>query len=174
MGSLTELVPRDAPSPTHGLFLPQWPNPKPSRMTEQKCLVQQCCCGCTLRTGSMIIAVLNLIANIFNIANGAYSAVGPDHYQGGWVGVIVAILHLIVSILLIIGINKEKRNFIMIWVWVSIVVIVITLIVGVISIFSGGLSVLIASIIAVLLWGYCVVVVRSYAISLGGGIGSPA
>jgi len=121
----------------------------------------------------MIIAILNLLGNIFQGANGAYAAVG-GHDQGGWVGLIISILAIIVSILLIIGIQKEKRNFIMIWVWTMIVILVITLILGILSIFSGNLSFLIASLIAVLLWGYCVVVVRSYALSLGGGVGSPA
>lgn len=122
----------------------------------------------------MIIAVLNLIGNIFQGALGAYSAVGSHHNQGGWVGLIIAILAVIVSILLIIGIQKEKRNFIMIWVWTTIVMLVIFVILAILNIFSGDITSFISSLIAVLLWAYCVVVVRSYAISIGGGVGSPA
>lgn len=122
----------------------------------------------------MIIAILNLIANVILVANNVYAAVGPAHYQGGWVGVIMSILHLIVSILLLLGIRKEKRNFIMIWVWTTIVIIVITLIYGIVAIFAAEFNILISSIITILVWSYCVVVVRSYAFTIGGGVGSPA
>ncbi|CAL4072023.1 unnamed protein product [Meganyctiphanes norvegica] len=144
-----------------------------TRMTEQKCIVGQCCCGCTLRTGSMIIAVLSLVGNIFLLANSSYAAV-QGHNNASWVSVVVALLHFIVSVLLIVGIRQEKRNFMMIWVWVTLVRIVISAIMAVIAFIGLVWQVAISLVITVLLYGYCAVVVRSYALSVSGVVGSPA
>lgn len=121
----------------------------------------------------MIIAIITIIASIFQVANSGYAA-GVGHNNAGWVGVIMYIINLIVSIMLLIGVRKEKRNFLMIWVWFSIICLVINLIAGGLGVLGGSFELLITAIISAIITGYCVVVVRSYAFTLGGGVGSPA
>ncbi|CAL4066793.1 unnamed protein product, partial [Meganyctiphanes norvegica] len=92
-----------------------------------------------------------------------------------WMSGIIYLLHFIVSILLVIGIKQEKVQFIMINVWVSIVDIALLLI-NAVMIFVLGLTwpIFVVSLIYLIVLGYCVVVVRSYAISIGVGAVSPA
>ena len=141
-------------------------------MTEHKYTIGQCCCGCTLKTGSLIIAIFSLVVNLLNLAM-SIQAVTLGFYPS-WVSVIVDILYSIVSVLLIIGIQQEKRNFIMVWVWTSIVVVVINLIIGVISAIGLLWINAIALFINIIILVYFIVVVRSYAISIGEGVVSPA
>merc|ERR1712142_144258 len=135
-------------------------------MTEHKFTVDQCCCGCTLRTGSMIIAILYLISDILILAEAAYAATS-GHQSSSWMGVIV-------SILLVLGIRQEKRNFIMVWVWVTIVYCVLIAILAIFSFIALAWGAAVYLTVQFLISGYFCVVVRSYAISIGGGVGSPA
>jgi len=121
----------------------------------------------------MIIAVLSLIGNCLILAESAYKATA-GHQNSSWMGVIIAILHFIVSVLLVLGIRQEKRNFIMIWVWMTLVYVVLLIIFAVLSFIGLAWGIAIYLTVQFLISGYFVVVVRSYAITISGGVGSPA
>ncbi|CAL4066432.1 unnamed protein product [Meganyctiphanes norvegica] len=133
--------------------------------TENKWTVEQCCCFCTLRTGSLIIAVFALVMTVINLVSSVYAA-SSGHGYASWVSFILDVCHLIACIMLVFGIQKEKSNYVMLWVWTTIVMIVLTLITAVISFIELSWQNAIIMVLTVIIYGYCVVVVRSYAISM--------
>lgn len=143
------------------------------RMSEQKCVLSQSCCGCSLRSGSLAIGILGVIGGILGTISGIYLGINGNNQ--GWVDMVINIITLILAAILIQGVRAEKRGLVMVWVWVMGIIVIINIILGIIAIILtfniiGGVILFIIMGIAV----YCILVVRSYAISLGGGTGGMA
>jgi len=140
-------------------------------MSDRKCVLGQCCCGCTLKTGAWATAIFCLIGSVINTANAIYDATSR-HNNSSWGAVIVSVIMLIVAIFLMHGVRTEQPRLIWIWVYTQIVLTVLTtilLIVGAVGTlnFVG----LVAGLLIVGLIIYFILVVRSYAIELEGGAG---
>ncbi|XP_042236908.1 uncharacterized protein LOC121876069 [Homarus americanus] len=135
-------------------------------MNEHKCVLSASCCGCSLRSGTLAIGILGVIGCILNIISGIY--LGVKGFADGWITMAVSIIHLIVNILLIQGVKQERRSFVMLWVWVSIICVVLYSILAVVTIIvSLNIAYAITVFIVVGVIIYCILVVRSYALSLG-------
>ncbi|XP_045593576.1 uncharacterized protein [Procambarus clarkii] len=135
-------------------------------MAGEKCVLSSSCCGCSLRSGSLAIGIISLIFGILYGIFGIYN--GVKGHKEGWVTLVVNLITIAICIILIQGIRKERRGWVMTWVWTTGIIIAINIILIVIGIiltlnFIGGIIALICMGIAV----YCVLVVRSYALSLG-------
>ncbi|XP_066976764.1 uncharacterized protein [Macrobrachium rosenbergii] len=142
-------------------------------MGEHKCLLTQCCCGCSLRTGSLAIGIVGLVLAVMHTIYGIYH--GINGISQGWVNMLVGILNVILCAVLIQGIRQEKRSMIMAWVWVQSILIAINIILGVIEIIltlNFIFAILLFIIMGIAI--YCVLVVRSYAISISSGAGGMA
>lgn len=137
-----------------------------------KCVLTQCCCGCTLRTGALGTAIFCLIIGLINTILAVYQIIA-DKAQSGWFNVIVNVLVLIVAILLLHGVRKEKPRLVRIWVYVEIVLVVLILISTIVLfVRSGDWSGLFVGLINVGVMVYFLLVVRSYAIQLESGGGA--
>ncbi|XP_063608051.1 uncharacterized protein LOC134782481 [Penaeus indicus] len=136
-------------------------------MGEQKCVLNSCCCGCSLRSGSLAIGIVGLVLSIIAAIYGIKR--GIDGETQGWIDMVVQIIEIVICIILIQGIRKEHRGMVMVWVWVSSIMIAINIVLVVIAIIMT-LNIVFA-IIAFIVLGialYCILVVRSYALTLGG------
>merc|ERR1712168_1057084 len=134
------------------------PRPPLNKMGEERCTVTQSLCGCDLKQGSLAIGIVYLILGIIGLIGGIDgSAKGAGM---SLVQLIVQLLQCIICVLLILGVRKDNRRFIMIWVYVSIVTVVFSILGAILSIIT--VVVLLASLLQI----YCIVVVRSYALTL--------
>ncbi|XP_064084065.1 uncharacterized protein LOC135199862 [Macrobrachium nipponense] len=130
-------------------------------------VVPGCCCCFSLRVGTLIIAILNLL---FHIGEGAYGIyLGVNGVPEGWMDLAIDIIMIIFSIILIHGVRTENRNLAVAWVWASAIGVALSIIVGILYIIFTN-SVIAAIILFVLaaVQIYFIIVVRSYAISLEG------
>ncbi|XP_042884005.1 uncharacterized protein LOC122260696 [Penaeus japonicus] len=125
------------------------------------CIVQSCCCGCTLRTGSLVVAILSLIGSIYNIVSGAIGAVAG--IPAAWGTVVASAVALIIAIMLLIGIQKNNRSLVMAWVWINSILIVINIALAITLIALGGIAMGVSFLIAYLISIYFIVVVYSFA-----------
>jgi len=140
-------------------------------MGEHKFVVSQCCCCCTLKTGAIIIGVLNLIGSIIQVVSKAYSAIAHG-VNALWFDVIVFILLTIVAVLLLNGIRTNTAKQIWVWVYVALGLAVLQLIGAIVVVVSlGEITFLIAGLVVFALEIYFVVVVRSYAFEVESGGG---
>nr|XP_053630768.1 uncharacterized protein LOC128687365 [Cherax quadricarinatus] len=131
-----------------------------------KCVLSSSCCGCSLRSGSLAIGIISLVFGIINSIYSIYEV--ANGIKQGWVQLIINILSVIMAIILIIGVRKERRSYVMGWVWVTAIVIAINIILGILAIILSLNIVL--GIIYFIVMGvavYCLLVVRSFALSLG-------
>ncbi|XP_068241513.1 uncharacterized protein [Palaemon carinicauda] len=142
-------------------------------MGEQKCILTQSCCGCSLRTGSLAIGIIGLVFAVLHSIYGIYNGVNGNGQ--GWVNMIVGILNVILCAVLIQGIRQEKRSMVMTWVWVQTILVAINIILGIIEIIVT-LNIVFAIVLFIVMGIaiYCILVVRSYAFSIGGGTGGMA
>ncbi|KAF2367626.1 hypothetical protein FHG87_001630 [Trinorchestia longiramus] len=139
----------------------------------EKCMVTQCCCGCTLRTGALATAIFCLVSALINAIFSVVALV-RDKEQTSWFSIIVNIVVLIIAILLFVGVTKEKPNFIRIWIYVEIVLVILTLISSIVLFFKGWhLGSLIVALIIVAVMIYLIIVVRSFVLQLESGGGAP-
>jgi len=141
----------------------------------EKFTVTQCCCGCTLKTGSLIIGILCLIGSLIGTIQFSFGAVTYNH-PALWYGAVVQIVMLIAAILLVHGARTEQASLVRVWVYIQSVITilqVINLVIVVITSFTIGN--LISALLTIALCIYFIIVVRSYAIELeNGGANSPA
>jgi len=141
----------------------------------EKFIVNQCCCGCTLKTGSLIIGILCLIGSLAGTIQYGFAAVNY-HHAALWFGAVVQIVQLIAAILLVHGARTEQASLVRVWVYVQAVITilqVVSLVIVVVTSFTiGGL---ISSLIVICCCIYFIIVVRSYALELeNGGANNPA
>ncbi|CAL4116017.1 unnamed protein product [Meganyctiphanes norvegica] len=152
-------------------------------MNSHTCVVSQCCCGCTLRTGSLIIGVLSLIGDGYNSVTTGLQA-SAEGWWLLWVTEVIVVVHLIASILLLIGISNNNVKFIKAYVYANVAVIVYDVIL-VIVLFAmmgsyadgdyAGVFVVMAVtyLLSFLLMIYYTVVIRSYALQVEEGSHAP-
>ncbi|KAI5718381.1 hypothetical protein M8J77_020428 [Diaphorina citri] len=155
--------------------------------------LNSCCCGCSLRTGAIIIAVLAIIHAVFSLLEEfmpkkakpgkmKVQEQDPAEHIGYIIGYIVS---LVVAIILLIGILKRSRKLMLPWLIVSVISVVIALIYVafvVILLFIKvdplmALAGLIGGLIGVAIFVYLWLVVHSYYIHLKEeepGVRSPA
>jgi len=138
-------------------------------MSDRKCVLSSCCCGCTLRTGAWVTSILVLIGSIINASNAIYDAV-KGHNNGSWFNAVISIIMLVIAIFLMHGVRTENPRLIWIWVYTQIVLVILTLI-GLIIGVIGTLNIigLIIGLVIIGFFVYFILVVRSYAIELEGG-----
>ncbi|XP_042856780.1 uncharacterized protein LOC122243320 isoform X2 [Penaeus japonicus] len=133
------------------------------------CRDGKCCGCCSLRAGALAIAILNLLVSIVGVVLVLYFSSKGGSVQ--WVRLAIHVIQLIFNCLLIHGIRKERKGFVMAWVWVMTIIVLGTVILCVIELVKKEnqtgdhtpLVVLIASVIN----GFFIIVVRSYGLSIG-------
>jgi len=135
-------------------------------MGEQKCVVSVCCCGCSLRSGSLAIGIVYLIFAILAAINGILQGIGGN--SQGWIEMAINIIQAVLCVVLILGINKENRAMIMVWVWVSAIIVIVSGIVTIMAIIGGFIVVGIILLVCLALQVYFIIVVRSHALTLSG------
>ncbi|PSN33056.1 hypothetical protein C0J52_17758 [Blattella germanica] len=140
-------------------------------------MLRQCCCGCSLKTGTIIIGVLNLIGACFGVVNGillasvstkdGYNAEGAKSI-GISICVFSAVMVLIAS-LLIVGATKGKPFLLLPWLICAIILTVIYVILYVVLGVSNfqqhqsqeGAIYIVSAIITALVETYFILVVYS-------------
>ncbi|XP_053635787.1 uncharacterized protein [Cherax quadricarinatus] len=134
-------------------------------MESQKCLLKSCCCGCSLRTASIIIAVLSLV---FAAASGGYSIfLGVSGVVEGWLDLTINIVKFIIAIVLIHGIRTERRGLVLAWVWVTAVMVGLSITLGIVLVFlTASIVAAFVLFVASAIEIYFLLVVRSYALTL--------
>jgi len=87
-------------------------------------MLRQCCCGCTLKTGTIILGVLNILGGLANLITGITTAVVGDTFDAETkqvfvgVGAVLAVIGgilLLVAICLVIGAIKENPALLVPW-----------------------------------------------------------
>lgn len=135
-------------------------------MAEQKCVVSACCCGCSLRSGSLAIGIIYLILAILAAINGILQGVNGNNQ--GWIEMAINLIQAVLCVVLILGINKENRAMIMVWVWVSAIIVVVSVIVAIMAAIAGGIIFGVIILVFLSLQVYFIIVVRSHALTLSG------
>ncbi|XP_068226320.1 uncharacterized protein [Palaemon carinicauda] len=131
----------------------------------QKFVLTSCCCGCSLRTGSLIIAILSLIFSLVGLGLGIFA--GVNGLTEGWLDVGIDVVNIILAAILIHGIRTERRSLVLVWVWATIVTVILTIALGIfIILLTSSLTAAIILFIFAAIQSYFILVVRSNAISL--------
>nr|AGM32456.1 zinc metalloprotease-like protein [Coptotermes formosanus] len=87
-------------------------------------MLRQCCCGCTLKTGTTILGVLNLLGALANLIQGITAAAVADSINVEYKDTIVAIgavvavfggIMLVVAICLLVGASKDNPVLLIPW-----------------------------------------------------------
>ncbi|KAJ9596638.1 hypothetical protein L9F63_012335 [Diploptera punctata] len=134
-------------------------------------MLRQCCCGCSLKTGTIIIGVLNLIAACLGFGSGGVllSQKETEFKTMGIVELILAAVLIIISILLIVGAMKDRPALLAPWMICAIIIMIVTIIIYIVgaakafqhSDSSTGVSYLISALIYSILETYFILVVYS-------------
>ncbi|XP_047100126.1 uncharacterized protein LOC124717340 isoform X1 [Schistocerca piceifrons] len=157
---------------------------KPNTVAEMV-LMHQCCCGCTLRMCTIIIAILFVSLSFVQIGTSmyyllTYQDIYDDVNRGELViktllteVLVYSAMQAICSVLLLYGAIKEKSGMVLPWIATEILVTIVMAVIGVI-VYTGGFSdsaiavvdlkvrVFVCIIIYVLFNLYSLVVVCSY------------
>ncbi|XP_075233680.1 uncharacterized protein LOC142331568 [Lycorma delicatula] len=96
-------------------------------------MLKECCCGCTLRTGTMIIGFLSLIAAIIVSCITIVSLNTLQHLKQAHVldialeMIVLAVrfVQIILSLLLIVGTHKGRASYICPWLVLSLFLVLI-------------------------------------------------
>ncbi|XP_064084068.1 uncharacterized protein LOC135199865 isoform X2 [Macrobrachium nipponense] len=127
--------------------------------------LSSCCCGCSLRTGTLIIAILSLIFSLVGLGFGIFA--GVSGLTEGWLDVGIDVVNIILAAVLIHGIRTERRPLVLVWVWATIVTVILTVALGIfIILLTSSLTAAVILFIFAAIQSYFILVVRSYAISL--------
>ncbi|KAK8754520.1 hypothetical protein OTU49_016571 [Cherax quadricarinatus] len=133
---------------------------------ENKKFVPKRFCGCiSLRTGTIIIAVLSLLFGLGNVGFSIYLVV--EGASEGWVDLVINVATVILAIALIHGIRIKSAKLVMVWVWLMALSIALNITMGIVFIFITA-SIIAAFILFVMsaLQIYFLLVVRSYALTI--------
>ncbi|XP_071542887.1 uncharacterized protein [Panulirus ornatus] len=133
-------------------------------MTEAKCILSSFCCGISLRSASMGIAIASIVWGAIDSIIGIFK--GVQGQGQGWGYLICSIIIVIASCILLQGIKKDKRAYVMSWVWVISILIFIYIILAVVSLITLNFANGVINLIVIGLAIYCVLVVRSYAFTV--------
>ncbi|XP_027234616.2 uncharacterized protein [Penaeus vannamei] len=139
--------------------------------TAQKCVISQCCCGCSLRRAALFIAAAFVLIDIAFMAYNVWELVKarPDWLL--WTVFGLETVNLSMDCVLLAGVVKENYRAIMAWVWVSVAQAVLTVIAAIASAFfvspaPVSAAVVIAGVLFALVYSSAVVVVRSFGLTL--------
>ncbi|XP_069678896.1 uncharacterized protein [Periplaneta americana] len=134
-------------------------------------MLRQCCCGCSLKTGSIIIGVLELIAGISNLVVGITSASSSySDVEGAAIAIAVfSALLIVVAICLITGAVNSNAFLLVPWMLFNFVFMIVYAVTNIIiaaqNIADGypeaGAGNIIGVVIYVLLQVYFILVVYS-------------
>ncbi|XP_047497160.1 uncharacterized protein LOC125044513 [Penaeus chinensis] len=139
--------------------------------TAQKCVISQCCCGCSLRRAALLIAAAFVLVDIAFWAYNVGELVKARLDWLLWTVFGLETANLIMDCVLLVGVLKENYRAIMAWVWVSVVQVVLTVIASIVSAFfvspaPVSAAVVIAGVLFALAYSSAVVVVRSFGLTL--------
>ncbi|KAI5718093.1 hypothetical protein M8J77_016124 [Diaphorina citri] len=157
---------------------------------------ESCCCGCSLRTGAIIIAVLSIIQGISSlIEENVPHGVGKDgrtidegEFQDpAWLTTLFTIGYLITAIcaiILLVGIIKRSKVLMLPWLYWTVISFVCALIYVIFTVvllfikvdFLVGLAGLVGGVIGAAIVIYFWLVVHSYYIHIKeeeGGVRAP-
>jgi len=141
--------------------------------------VSSCCCGCTLRTGCIIIAVLGIIGAIsqiivFAVALNQDGASVQNPYTASVIGMIIICAFLVANILLLVGVSTLNRKLFIAWMVTAVLecamdAIAILIVIIAWSGYTGGVEIagpvigtIIGYILRILVLFYFFVVVKSH------------
>ncbi|XP_069679839.1 uncharacterized protein [Periplaneta americana] len=157
--------------------------------------VDRCCCGCSLRTGTIIIGAYILTCSVVMTVFGSVCLAVVcelSHRQDFNVtreedipaqeitnekemlisAIVVGAVQTIVNVLLLVGVKKEERRLVLVWL-VSYVILFALSLLGLLTSFfqiPTNPSYQIATVINIGLYMYFLLVVRSYHRSLSAGV----
>jgi len=141
---------------------------------DNKYTVSQFCCGCTLRTGALVIGIIYVVGYLLQALTFLSYAIngGPVNV---WYSFIIYLVQFIAACMLIHGVRMDRSDLVKVFVWTTCVLVVLKLIDVIILAINLMFVPMISPILSVIFDIYCIVVVRSYAIELAGGVAtSPA
>uniref|UniRef100_A0A336M578 CSON012343 protein n=1 Tax=Culicoides sonorensis TaxID=179676 RepID=A0A336M578_CULSO len=103
--------------------------------------VSSCCCGCTLKTGTLILAWIYLIGSILSISTFGVAINQLDKSSSEYnnelttyiIGLVVYSIQLLLSFLLLYGSYKEKANLLLPYLWLqgfNLILVLIAVIIG--------------------------------------------
>jgi len=139
---------------------------------EERFVLKASCCGVSLRTGTLIIALLNLICCEFqairSFIHARYIPADSEEFSGPlYFGGSVNVIGVLLSLLLLFGVIKGSAKAVILWVWVQVMFLLLLVISGIIIVvetFDGFLIVYL--IINVCLNLYFIAVAHSYSVEL--------
>jgi len=139
---------------------------------EPKCLVSQCCCGCTLKTGSLIIGILYIIGYL---AQSAQLLQLSLHESAFWFFFVISFIQFIASCLLVHGVRTDRADLVRVWVFTTIGLCVLKIIAGIVgTVTTGDITGIIQALISCILDVYFIIVARSFAYELESGGAAPS
>ncbi len=100
-----------------------------------------CCKKCHVKTGALIIGVLELIYAILITINGVRSMLEDPKAMGNIAQFLIALAILVVVVLMIIGVIKVKKNLIiphLVWQILFILVALTYVVLALVAYFGGG------------------------------------
>ena len=87
-----------------------------------------CCCGCSLKTGSLIIGVTTLVLMVLDILQNGFST-GNGFW--GIIRLVVDILQILAVIVMIYGAWKEKPKLLWPFIIMTLITVIVYLITGI-------------------------------------------
>merc|ERR1711936_1140040 len=124
-------------------------NKKKTKEARKMCTYEKfCCCCCNVVTCSKIVAILGLIAGVFNLVYALMGALGVSFaasyvetlyenqifgtilnaigsYAFLWLSIILTAVWIIPDALLLVGINKKKPGFMLPWLIMKMILLVL-------------------------------------------------
>lgn len=134
--------------------------------------LNQCCCGCTLRTGALIIGIISSIVAILDVIR-FFSQ--HEDLTTALPRFVVTIIELIVSLLLVFGAYKNNAKLLLPYLFFTIVALIVYAVLGVwsgLAIVANNLgaavSIWISTAVVCCLALFCIWVVYSFHAELTG------
>ncbi|XP_044728772.1 uncharacterized protein LOC123292261 isoform X1 [Chrysoperla carnea] len=153
------------------------------------CQVDKCGCGCTLRTGTIIIGVYNLMGSIILFITCVWIQNNPhlleEFDENGnnipeeeesnrttlTTSMIISFIHFWTSVSLLLGVDKRKRSLLQVWVVYAVLFAIYAIIDNLSDTpakmftddISGGVGILFQTAIIGALWIYSIIIVTSYS-----------
>lgn len=139
-----------------------------------------CCCGCSLKVGTLIIGYLSLVAMVLDILE---KGVSTGNGFWGIIRLVIDVLQIIAVIVMLYGAHTEKPKLLWPYIIMTLITVIVYLITGIglgVHIIGNdlvaGLSQIVICILFALLGIYCIWVVYSYQAELlgknVGGVGT--
>ncbi|KAL7643461.1 UNVERIFIED_CONTAM: hypothetical protein RMT77_005443 [Armadillidium vulgare] len=130
-------------------------------------VVREFCCGCSLRTGSLVIGWFGILyavlwmVNIFMFSRETYIS---------YLGIASITLGLIAGIFILIGVYNRSKDFTWIGVYLYLVIVIYSFVIFVLFCLALLWPSMIIALFQTLLFAYFFFVLRSYAYRLSGPV----